>query len=132
MTSQTSKSKSLRKEKKKRYSIREGSKYEEEGLLYASHEIYTKVKVLADDVKLTVTVLTLVSCDKEAKTLQKDYSDVVKNMVSLKQTIWGVPSEEPFDLVAVLSPHIQSLDDLKVFVPPDFDLTLCPKFHLHS
>jgi elongator complex protein 1 len=122
----------MRKEQKKRYSLREGSKYEEEGLLHASHEIYTKVKVLAEDVKLTISILTRISCDEEAKKLQNDYSDVVKELVSLKQSIWSVPTEGQFDLVTALSPNIQSLEDLKVFVPPEFDLKLCTKLHLHS
>jgi len=132
MTSMTRKSKSVRKEKKKRYSMREGSKFEEEGLLHAMHEIYTKVKVLADDVKLTITSLTAVSCDAEAKSLQTSYNDVVKSMVSLKNSIWGVPPEQSFDLITALSQNVQSFDDLKVFVPPEFDAKLCTKYHLHS
>jgi len=108
-----------------------GSRFEEEGLLNAMHEIYTKVKVLSDDVKLTITSLTAVGCDQEAKQLQCGYNDVIKAMVSLKQTIWGV--SESFDVITALpTQNIQSYDDLKVFVPPEFDLKLQTRFHLHS
>uniref|UniRef100_H2YH47 Elongator complex protein 1 n=1 Tax=Ciona savignyi TaxID=51511 RepID=H2YH47_CIOSA len=124
--------KSRRKQERKRFSLREGSRFEEEGLLQALKESLTSLSTLRCPLQSLLLHASLFHMDKEAESLQSLYH--AARSVSSKNipNIWVLPDSTSLNATgpqstvnSILSSRVgstagepQSFADLEVFIPP--------------
>ncbi|XP_009859423.2 elongator complex protein 1 [Ciona intestinalis] len=135
--------KSRRKQERKRFSLREGSRYEEEGLLQALREVVTNLSALSTSVHSLLLHAALFHMDAEAESLQSLY-DKTRSIASKNITnIWVLPDSSELNgtgpqstVNSILSNRANvnnsepgSLADLETFLPPKADLNV--KFGMH-
>ena len=128
--------KSRRKQERKRFSLREGSRFEEEGLLQALHELYTAFKTVQDEIHSLIFHMSLYYLDNEAAKLQKFFMSTFDIFEKTKSKIWVLPdadstsslnAQSTVNSIIASRSSIQnspcSFEDLEVRVPPKFKVT---------
>jgi len=136
-------SKNRRKQERNKYSLREGSRFEEEGLLQALHQLYTHCFAYADEVQSLLCHLTLFRRDALAKQLQDLYNSLCFTLTRNSTKIWVLPESAfpgsgPQSTVnSILSSRVSGdrdsvrLSDLQVFIPPKVNAKPDSGMHLH-
>lgn len=82
-------SKNRRKAEGKKYSLKEGSPFEDIALLRALIQIITVVEKMKEEVHSLLKVLVLFQFDAQASGLQRDYSDLLQLMETSIPDIWS-------------------------------------------
>ena len=138
--------KSRRKQERKRFSLREGSRFEEEGLMQALRENYLKLQAIEEDIHSLLLHLALYHLDSEANSLQSLFHATHKLFTEAKDKIWVLPDPNSDSIVggaqstvnsiiasrAVTSSTNMSFDDLEVRLPPKFRSGKHTGMHLYS
>ena len=138
--------KSRRKQERKRFSLREGSRFEEEGLLQALHEVYRKMKANDEDIHSLLLHLSLFFMDDEARALQTLFESTHKLFAQGVSKIW--PEPEPNDNASVFgaqstvnsilasrfsTPSNQAgFDHLEIRIPPKFTPAMKTGMHMYT
>jgi len=122
LSSRATTSRRRRKLEKKKFSLKQGSRFEEEGLLDALHLVYLNMSQLIQSVSCILQNLTLQDLDVEAKELQDVAQTAVKAFKSDMSTIWPISPEQqneftPHPLSSMCS-KAETLEDIRVFLPP--------------
>ncbi|CAK8676042.1 unnamed protein product [Clavelina lepadiformis] len=86
--------KSRRKQERKRFSLREGSRFEEQGLLQALGEIIKAFASMDDDVHSLIIHLSLFHMDQDAHSLQHLYKVTHDLYSQLITKIWIPPNQD--------------------------------------
>nr|CAB3242269.1 putative elongator complex protein 1 [Phallusia mammillata] len=125
--------KTRRKQQRNKYSLREGSRFEEEGLLQAIHTIIKQLAILKDDINSVISHLALFYLDDEACQLQKLHASTVKIFTKALPQIWTLPDESlgftgaHATVNSILGSQSAArqeeikLSDLEIWVPPKID-----------
>lgn len=85
--------KNKRKIERKKYSTKEGSPYEDLGLVAALHEIYTAADAMVAGITTLCTMLVTFKFDHEASRLQRSVAYLLSKMEEKKNEIW--PPDSP-------------------------------------
>lgn len=137
MASSSRTSRRRRKMEKKKFSLKPGSRFEEEGLLNALHELYVAVeRQLADGIEPLIAHLTLASLDTTARNLQGTARKVVDEFRTALPLLWPLSPPVEDETAALLREHplskmcanAETLDDVRVFIPPKINFA---KFEMH-
>jgi len=138
--------KSRRKQERKRFTLREGSRFEEEGLLQALHELYAKLQVVEDEIHSLLSHLALFHLDSDANQLQNLYHSTHQLFAQNKNKIWVLSDPDSDSLIGGAQSTVNTIiasrsmatgnkytfEDLEVRVPPKFNSTLKTGLHLYS
>ena len=138
MSSQATTSRRRRKLEKKRFSLKPGSRFEEEGLLNVLHELYRSTEKLSENISALLSNLTLHGLDGEAKELQKSAKSTIDEFKSGVSVIWPISPPEgegetgfgQHPLMKMCS-SAETLEDVRVFLPPKLNFSKF-EMHLHS
>jgi len=90
VTNKSKSSRSRRKQEMKKYSTKEGSKYEDLGLMAALHDLITQTyKSTFSDVGQLIRILYKFNEIEKAKIIQKKMKQLEKSMISNESVIWN-------------------------------------------
>ena len=122
LSSRATTSRRRRKLEKKKFSLKQGSRFEEEGLLDALHLVYLNMSQLIQSVSCILQNLTLQDLDVEAKELQDVAQTAVKAFKSDMSTIWPISPEQQNEFtshpLSSMCSKAETLEDIRVFLPP--------------
>ena len=138
--------KSRRKQERKRFTLREGSRFEEEGLLQAFHELFRKVNTVEDEIHSLLLHMALFHMDSEASQLQDLHYSTRQVFTQTKSKIWILPDLDSDAVVGGAQSTVNSIiasrsmtsgikcsfEDLEVRVPPKFFATINTGLDLYS
>ena len=138
--------KSRRKQERKRFTLREGSRFEEEGLLQALRELYTKLKSVEEEIHSLLTHLALFHLDSDADLLQSLHHSTHLIFAQNKNKIWVLPDPDSDSIAGGAQSTVNSIiasryaasgskfsfEDLEIRVPPKFNLSTNTGLHLYS
>ncbi|XP_077988781.1 elongator complex protein 1-like isoform X3 [Glandiceps talaboti] len=97
-------SKNRRKAERKKYSLKEGSEFEDLGLLEALSSVIQKVDKMKDDIASLLKVLVQYHYDKEAVSLQSTLDSVVQVIDKSVHHIWKTEIDMDSSSLPVLGP----------------------------
>ncbi|NXG25553.1 ELP1 protein, partial [Grallaria varia] len=138
-------SKNRRKAERKRYSLKEGSPFEDIALLEVLGENVRAVETVKGDIHILLKQLVLFGYDEQAGTLQRVLEEVLQLMESSVPEIW-TPDMQQSSVNLVLGPNSTAnsimaayqqkrmmpsvVQDPEVLTPPKFSKNLQWKLHL--
>ncbi|NXH41735.1 ELP1 protein, partial [Dicaeum eximium] len=138
-------SKNRRKAERKRYSLKEGSPYEDIALLEALGESVRAVETVKGEIHILLKQLVLFGYDEQAGALQQVLAEVLQLMETSVPEIW-IPDLQQSSVSLVLGPNSTAnsimaayqqkrmmppvVQDPEVLTPPKFNKNLQWKLHL--
>ena len=86
--------KSKRKGEKRKWTLKEGSAYEDCALIEALSNVVRATSACAEEVRNLLRALVMYAFDSEAVTLQRKYDDVTTLMREHREEIWSTVQQQ--------------------------------------